>query len=282
MGQFARYWRSLFRIFTGAGAMVLMLTVFASAQERMGGTYYGLDEAQGLTIQLQDSGSGATGRISAADGSGQAINGTRQGGSIVTDLIFRGKRGSAKIIPKGLGLGITWTPQDGSGDVVFAFLRQGLELPAPPPGYAPEPYPGISVEPHTFLASYEFWSPNAVARIYDSIEEQYRAIIRLFPVVHTDVIWKLCQSSPHPRELGEALRGEGVTCAQVDNALKDAQRTGAFNGFKRQVHAERADAMKAVECARGIHQPNICLEAARRTQQAAMALQTVKTVLRGL
>lgn len=282
MRQFARYWRSLFRILTGAGAMVLMLTVFASAQERMGGVYYGLDEAQGLTLQLQDSGNGATGRISAADGSGQAINGQRQGGSVVTDLIFRGKRGSARITPKGLGVGITWTPQDGSGEVVFAFLRQGLELPPLPPGYQPEPYAGASVEPHTFLSSYEFWSPNIAANVYDSIEEQYRAIIRLFPVVHTDVIWKLCQSSTRPRELGEALRGEGVTCAQVDESLKAAQKTGAFNGFKRRVHAERADALRAVECARGIHQPGICIEAAKRTQQAAMALETVKTVLRGL
>jgi len=282
MTRFAGYWRSLFRILTGAGAMVLMLTLAAAAQERLGGVYYGLDEAQGLTIQLQDGGNGATGRISAADGSGQAIDGRRQGGSVVSDLIFRGKQGSARITPKDLGLGITWTPQDGSGDVVFAFRRRSLELPPLPPGFQPEPYPGQSVEPHTFLASYEFWAPEAAARVYDGIEEQYRAIIRLFPVVHTDVIWKLCQSSTGARELGEALRGEGVTCAQVDDSLKASQKTNGFNRFKRRVHAERADALRAVECARGIHQPNICVEAAQRTQRAAIALETVKTVLRGL
>ncbi len=282
MVQFAHYWRSLFRILTGTGAMVLMLTTLASAQERIGGVYYGLDHAQGLTIQLQDNGSTASGRISAADGSGQAITGTRQGGSFVTDLIFRGKRGSARIIPKDLGLGVTWTAQDGSGEIVFAFLRQGLELPAPPPGYIPEPFPGAQIEPHTFLASYEFWSPDVVASVYDNIDEQYRAIIRLFPVIHTDMIWKLCQSSIQPRELGEALRGEGVTCAQVDKRLKAAQKTGAFNGFKHRVNAQRTDAMRAVECARGIHQPHICVEAARRTQLAATSLETVTTVLRGL
>ncbi len=282
MGRLAGYGRSLFRIFTGAGAVLLMLTALASAQERLGGVYYGLDSAQGLTIQLQDAGGGATGRISAADGSGQAINGRRQGGSVITDLIFRGKRGTARLTPKGLGLGVTWTPQDGSGEVVFAFRRRSLELPPLPPGFQPEPYAGAQVEPHTFLASYEFWSPDIVANVYDSIEEQYRALIRLFPVVHTDVIWKLCQSATQPAELGQALRGEGVTCAEVDRILKASQKTDGFNRFKRRVHAERADAMKAVECARGIHQPGICIEAARRTQRAATALETVKTVLRGI
>ena len=282
MERLARTFGPILALLALAIAFLLVPIAGVVAQDRLDGVYYGIDDAQGLTIQLQQSGSGATGRISAADGSGQAIDGRRQGASIVTDLIFRGKRGSARITPKDLGLGLTWTPRDGSGDMVFAFRRRGLELPAPPPGFVPEPYPGQPVEAHTFLASYEFWTPEIASRIYEEIEERYRSIIRLFPAVQTDLIWKLCQSSTPTPLLGEALRGEGVTCAQVDDRLKAAQRSDAFNRFKRRVHSERADASRAVECARGIHQTPVCVEAARRTQRAATSLETVKTVLRSL
>jgi len=198
-------------------------------------------------------------------------------------LIFRGKRGTARMIPKDLGLGFTWTPNDGSGgDVVFAFGRRGLELPTPSASYTPESQIGLRVEPHVFVASYEFWTPDTVARQYDGLEERYRAIIQLFPAVQTDLIWKLCQSTTRPSKLGEALRGEGVTCNRVDTRLKAAQKTDAFNRFKRRVHIERADAERAVQCARGIHQPSVCVASARRTQQAAASLETVMTVLRGI
>lgn len=287
MNWLARYGRMLgrhvCRTLGSAGAALIMMTTAATAQDRLDGVYYGLDGARGLTIQLQDTGNGATGRITAADGSGQAIQGRRQGSSIVSDLIFRGKRGSARITPKDLGLGLTWTPADGSGgDIVFAFGRRGLELPAPSPSYVPETQVGARVEPHVFVASYEFWSPETVARVYGGLEDKYRTIIQLFPAIQTDVIWKLCQSSSQPAKLGEALRGEGVTCAEVDRTIKGAQKTDAFNRFKRRVHAERADAESAVRCARGIHLPTVCIASARRTQAAAMSLETVKTVLRGI
>lgn len=287
MTGFARHGRSIrrgvLRALAGAGALLLALAGPATAQERLDGLYYGLDDARGLTIELREDGSGATGRITAADGSGQAIEGRRQGGSIVSDLIFRGKPGTARMTAKDLGLGFVWSPNDGSvGDVVFGFGRRGLELPAPSAAFVPETQVGARVEPHVFVASYEFWSPETVARLYGGIDEQYRTIIQLFPAVQTDLIWKLCQSSPRPFELGEALRGEGVTCAEVDRTLKAAQKSDAFNRYKRRVHAERADAERAVQCARGLHQHGICVESARRTQRAAISLETVKTVLRGI
>ena len=283
MVGFARYGRRVFDAVAGAATVVLMLAGVAMAQERLDGIYYGLDDARGLTIQLQESRGGATGRITAADGSGQAIEGRREGGSIVSELIFRGKRGTARMTPKDLGIGFVWTPGDGSGgDVVFGFGRRGLELPAPSASFVPEGQAGSRVEPHVFVASYEFWSPEAVSRHYGTIEEQYRSIIQLFPAVQTDVIWKLCQSSQTSFKLGEALRGEGVTCAEVDRTLKAAQKSDAFNRYKRRVHSERDAAERAVQCARGIHPPSVCVSSARETQQAAMSLETVKTVLRGI
>ncbi len=269
--------------------LLLMVSGTVAAQDRLNGTYLGLDDAQGLSVQLQDNGRSVTGRVSAPDGSGQAISGDIEGGSAFSKLIFRGQHGIARFTPKGLGLSMIWSPTDqngnrtGGADVVFAFRRQSLELPAQPAGFVPAPPPGTRrFEPGSFLRSYEFWEPNAVAEIYDVIDEQYRAIIRLFPAVQTDLIWKLCQSTSVPSELGEALRGEGVTCAQVDNKIKASQATGGFNRFKRRVHTEKVDALLAVECARGIHNAPVCVDAARRTQRAATALETVATVIKGI
>ncbi len=275
-----------------AGIVCLVMLVAvgpAAAQQNLSGTYLGLDAAQGLSVQLQDNGRSVSGRVSAPDGSGQSISGEMKDGSAVAKLIFRGQQGIARFTPKGVGLSMIWSPADqngnrtGGADVVFAFRRQSLDLPAQPAGFVPAPPPGTRrFEPGSFLRSYEFWEPNAVAEIYDVIGEQYRAIIRLFPAVQTDLIWKLCQSTSVPSELGEALRGEGVTCAQVDSTIKASQATGGFNRFKRRVHTEKADALLAVECARGIHNAPVCIDAARRTQRAASALETVATVIKGI
>lgn len=267
-----------------AVAILLASGGAAKAQDSFNGTFEGLDEANGLSVQLRQIGREVTGRISAPDGSGQKIEGQNRDGTITSELIFRGQRGTARIIEKGVGLSIVWAPANGSGgDVVFAFRRQQLDLPGLPTGYTPQPPPGArDIDPSTFLRSYEFWEPNIVAGVYDSIEERYRALIRIFPLVHADLIWKLCQSTAQPRELGQALRGEGVTCAQVDTRMKAAQRTGAFNAFKQRMHVQKADALLAVECARGIHNADICQEAAVRTQRAAVSLETVTTVLQGI
>lgn len=267
----------------GLTVFFLCLSPFqAAAQSGFSGQFRGLDDASGLTISLSQSGNNVQGRIAAPDGSGQVLSGALNGGAVESALVYRGQQGRARITLQPLGLAVIWSANNGTGEeVVFLFRRNDLQVPQPSSAYVPPPPPnmlGVS-DPVSFLHSYEFWPPDDVSRIYSAIEDRFRTLIQMFPAVQTDVIWKLCGSVVPSDKLASALRGQGVTCAMIDTTLKAAQSDGRFNRYKERVRREKVDALLAVECARGNHTASTCAEAARRTQAAATALETVATVL---
>ena len=253
----------------------------ARAQSGFSGQFSGLDDAAGLTVSLAQSGGNVSGRISAPDGSGQDLAGALRGSSFDSELVFQGRKGTARFTQQPLGLALIWTAEGGGSEVVFVFRRNDLQLPQPSTAYVPPPPPNLlgTADPVSFLHSYEFWPPEDVSRVFSDIEDRFRALIQIFPAVHTDVIWKLCGSAVPSDKLATSLRGQGVTCDDVDGKLKAAQADGRFNRYKERVRREKIDALLAVECARGNHPAHTCTEAARRTQSAATALETVATVL---
>jgi len=173
-----------------------------------------------------------------------------------------------------------WRPDSGGRELVYAFRNERLTLPTKPPGYTDPPPSGATrVNPVDFLTSYEFWEPAQVARAYDGLDDKFRVLMKTFATVHTDILWKLCLAPVAPDQLVDALRGEGVTCTDLRTRIRASQADGAFMNYKRAVHAEKIDAMLAVECARGSNPVAVCEQAARRTQAATLSLETVGSVL---
>jgi len=175
---------------------------------------------------------------------------------------------------------MVWRPNAGGKELVYAFRNERLALPTPPPGYKDPPPPGADrVNPIDFLISYEFWDAAQVARTYDGLDDKFRVIMKSFATVHTDILWKLCRAPVAPTQLTDALRGQGVTCIDVQSKIKLSQTDGAFTSFKQAVQIQKADTLLAVECARGINTASVCARAAQISQQAALSLETAGTVL---
>ena len=276
-------YETVFKFFIYVFAFLLsILSVFTQlhAQE-LSGTYRGLDGASGITIQLARGGNGYVGQISSGSGGGTALTAEEIPGGARGPLTLQGQPGVVELLFRPVGLSMLWRPNSGGAELVYAFRREQLALPTPPAGFQqPPPQGATRVNPIDFLNSYEFWEAAQVARAYDGLDDKFRVIMKSWAVVHTDMLWKLCRAPVAPEQLTDALRGQGVTCSQVQQKIKESQATGAFVNFKREVQREKADVLRAVECARGINTSSVCTRAAQRTQQAALSLETVGSVLR--
>ena len=262
----------------------------AQAQSGLGGGYYGVDEANGMRLDLSPTGAGVTGALTAVDGTrfpfDAAIN--PQGGAD-GKMAWAAGEGVVRLNPKDIGVVLVWAPMDDAGAVLrtrvqaLLFVRDGVPLPPPPENYAPAPKgPGETVDSLSFLYNYEFWPADGVGYGYAGMAEKYRSLIALFPMVQTDILWKLCGADRPPAGLGEALRGQGATCADVLDRMAAAQRSGGFSAFKNAMLQEKQKLIQAVQCGRGMGRPETCREVARQTQEAALSMETVATVLQRL
>lgn len=261
-----------------------LLAEQARAAETLDGVFLGLDGAEGITIRLSQGGRGYVGEIEARGGGRADINAEISGDEATGPLTLQGQPGTVRFSPRPVGLAMVWRPNGGgAAPLVYAFRRQSLGLPPPPAEYVPSPQSSTDeVDALDFLHSYEFWDADSVGFAYDRVRDKFRVIMRTYPAVHGDILWKLCQATVVPDQLGEALRGQGVTCPEVNAKLRASQTNGGFARFKQRVRREKYDAILSVECARGIHTADLCIQAANRTQQAATSLDTLGSILRGL
>ncbi|GIX13183.1 MAG: hypothetical protein KatS3mg118_1142 [Paracoccaceae bacterium] len=209
-----------------------------------------------------------------------------EGSAAEAMLTFPARKVRIRFFPEGLGLRLISIPLDESGqplidDIhILAFVPEGTRMPELPAGYTPPSYRVRVVDPDSFLVSYPFWPPEAVAFGYESIEPRYRPMFALFPHVLGDILWKLCSSSYRPAVLGEALRGQGVTCDSVLAAFRRILTRGRFDAWKAAVEKEAAILLPALRCARGyVVRPEICQPAARAIADRAVAMNSVAAVL---
>ncbi|QDL92134.1 hypothetical protein FDP22_10340 [Paroceanicella profunda] len=266
-----------------------VLTPAQAQVERLKGTYLGVAEAQGMRLDISPSGGGLHGRFTDSNGTVAEFDAPSVGTAAETVIEFPQRKVKIRIFPEAVGLRMIAIPLDANGQPVIdetnalVFLPPDVKVPEVPSGYQPPTYRKRVVDPDTFLISYPFWPPEGVAFGYESLEARYRPLFGLFPVVMTDVLWKLCSSSYKPGVLGEALRGQNVTCDQVLRKIDEVQRRGRFAAYKARVAKEADVLMTSVQCARGyIVKPEICRPAAKRVSDAAISMNTVSSVLSGL
>lgn len=275
---------------------VLLLGVFAvfsavppaqAQAERMAGRFVGIAEAQGMVLDLSVNRGRLVGQFTDSNGVTAQVDAQLLGNAAEAVLTFPSRRVKVRLFPESVGLRMIAIPLDEAGQPVqdqinaLVFVPPGTRIPDLPDGYTPPSYRVRVVDPDTFLLSYAFWPPEAVAFGYESVEARYRPMFALFPFVQGDVLWKLCASTYQPAALGEALRGQGVTCRTVLEAFDRMQAEGRFAAWKAEVAKEQAVLMRAVRCARGyIVKPEVCQPAARAIADRAVSLNTVASVLR--
>lgn len=258
------------------------------ADAELSGKYYGIDEATGASLTIERSGGGYRGTFFDAHGNSQEFEAERSGEAAKAVLDMDQRKVLLLVDPLPFGAKVTLVPYNAEGQLdpaagrLLDFVRAGLDLPEPGPGFMPAPaHDRGRITANGFLASYEFWSPVGVRNGYLSLPEKSRTLIRLFPAVQLDVIWKLCLAPDPGRALTVALRGQGVSCAEVLDGIAEAQRTGKFDRFKAEVRDQKATLQLNVRCA-GVYPESKrdCERAARELSTRAVTLETAATVLK--
>ncbi|MEL6475903.1 MAG: hypothetical protein AAFR17_01140 [Pseudomonadota bacterium] len=259
----------------------------AQAQDALSGSYRGALEAEGARIEIAPDSDGFRGTFFDRAGRSQDFAADKVGVLAEAVLDMGGQTVLMRMDPKPYGADVALIPLDAQGQLVFAgarfltFLRPGLDLPKPPPGYVSPPTDARGrITGNGFLNSYEFWPAEGVRLGYLSLPPRFQTLLQLFPAVHLDVIFKLCLARQDGPALAKALRGSGVACGEVVDAMAQMQRTGRFSVYKREVAEQRSLLETNVKCADGyLASKTQCDQAAAAIAQRAVALETPATVL---
>lgn len=266
--------------------LALAVAAPASAQSLQGG-YVGLGAAEGMRLEIERDGERFGGALIEADGARRAFEADALGASAETVTAFGDERVYLRVMPEPAGATVVIAPISADGVLdagqtrALAFRREGLDAPPQPSRYLPPPSgPTPFFDARAFVDSYPFWPPLAASWGYEAVKPSLRTVIRLYPLVQTDLLWKLCQSPRRTEGLAEALRGQGVACETVSQALRAAQGNDAFNRYVRDVAAERAALLIALGCAENYaRNDDRCAASARDTARRAVSMETAGGVL---
>ncbi len=270
------------------GAVLLMCGVPALAEDVLDGDYRGLEDATGARIVIEPDPGGYRGTFYDPNGRSQDFEADRAEDAAEAVLDMDGRTVLMRMAPLPFGAEVALIPFDAQGQLITAngrlltFVRRDIDLPEAPENYVEPPRaPGARLAAGSFLASYEFWDPTGVRNGYLALPERFRTLMRLFPTIQLDVIWKLCLAPGADDALAMALRGQGVACPEVLGAMAAAQRDGRFDDFKEDVTEEKQVLAVSVRCADNyVMSKETCDRAASRMSKAAVSLETAATVLR--
>lgn len=270
-----------------AGLLMLSWSLPALAADALNGSYFGIDDAEGASISISPDSEGYRGIFYDARGNSQKFEADRQGDVAEAVLDMDSLTILMRMVPLPYGAEVAIIPFDGEGRLLLDsarllnFVRQGVSLPNAPKDYSDPPRnAGETIAANAFLASYQFWDPLGVVNGYLGLPERFRPLMRMFPAVQLDVIWKLCLAPSADRALASALRGQGVACPEVLQTIANTQRTGQFNSYKAEVEDERSVLRLVVRCADGyVESKQACDTASQRLSKAAVSLRTAAGVL---
>lgn len=265
----------------------ILMPVAALAAETLQGTYLGIDDAQGARIRISPDAGGYSGTFYDRAGNSQSFQADRVEDAAEAVLDMDGQAVLMRMAPLPFGAQVSIVPfrRDGTLATEFSrslgFVREGVTLPEKPDNFIPPPrFPGQAVAANAFVENYQFWDPVGVVNGYMGLPERFRTIMRMFPAVQLDVIWKLCLAPRADQALAIALRGQGVACDEVVEGIARVQRENRFDEYKAEVDAERQALQTSVRCADGyVASRRTCDESARRLAEAAVSLRNAGMVL---
>lgn len=265
----------------------LLTTTVVAAQDTLDGTYLGIDDAAGARIRIAPDADGFSGTFEDPQGRSQRFQADRVEDAAEAVLDMDGQTVLLRVAPLPFGAQVSIVPlrADGSLALEFSrslgFVRQGMELPEKPDTFVEAPQrSGDRVAGNAFVESYPFWDPTSVVNGYLALPDRFRTLMRMFPAVQLDVIWKLCLAPHADQALGIALRGQDVACPEVVDAIANLQRTNRFNDYKAEVDAEREALQTTIKCADGyVASRAICNAASQRLAEAAVSMRTAGMVL---
>lgn len=272
----------------------LGLTLFfaQTASAELSGGYRGVDAADGMRLEFSQGGGGLSGVLEERSGERIAFDADplETGGETI---IRRGGRPLYMLFTEeALGVRVITIPMTEERELItpeteaLVFIRDGVAPPPKPARYVPPPDgPEGTIDPRAFVDSYGFWPPANVAYGYSMVRGRYRTLIRLHPVVQTDVLWRMCRSQAARPVLADALRGQGATCDDVLSTMSGMVAPGggsvdAYNRFRGELDAEKAALVEAIRCSIDYKRSDpACLRAGERVAAAAVSLETVRSVL---
>lgn len=281
--------RTVFSVF------ILLFNTFPTFAEEIAGTFVGIDDAEGMAVWIKPDPAGRdlfSGRILAKNKAIYDFTGERSGNIVQGAAVAGNQNVFLHITYKSVGIVVNWIPiltlatenaPAQTGDAIeYVFVREGTFLPQMPGYFAPPPKSErTSMNTLVFLDSYQFWPPAAVSHGFAIIPSNHRALLRFYPHVQTDILWKLCKAGGLSPQRQRTIKGQGVGCPDIIEAVDAMQQYGSFSRYKKTVAIEKEEFRMAVGCGQGMLQSSTCKKIAKGTAQRALELKNVRSILNG-
>lgn len=270
-----------------AAAALMTLTLVGQAAAEVAGRYVGLEAAEGMKLELKKAGEGLSGSLATrADGT-QSFTATPAGEGAEARVTLGGAPVYLRILPEPMGVSVLALPLDArglptaEGGKAFAFLREGVKLPPRPTRWIEPPSGPIpALDAAAFVSSYPFWPAQSAIWGYQALEPRFRSVIKLYPLIQADLLWKLCASPERSPAIAEALRGAGASCAEIAASMARVQEAGKFDRFKADAEVERKLLMETLSCSDDLRRTDpACKRAGAETAKRAVSMQTAATAL---
>lgn len=274
--------------------IVILLYSHLSAQaNEMAGTFVGIDEADGMAVWINPDPSSTKrfkGRVLAKNKTVYNFTADRVGETLQGQATAGGRSAYLHISYKSVGIVLNWIPilspaREGvpakTGETIsYVLIREGTYIPQLPGYFAPPPAPDRrSMNTLVFLDSYQFWPPAAVNHGYALIPSNHRALLRFYPTVQTDILWKLCKAGSLSPQRQSTMRGQGVSCPDIIDAVDAMQQYGSFNRYKKDVAVEKEEFRISVGCGQGMLRSETCKKIAKKAAERALDLRNVRSVI---
>ena len=210
----------------------------AFAADELNGKYYGIDEGAGASVTVKPDRDGFSGTFFDRHGKSQSFKADRVDDNAAEAVLdMDGRTVLLRMAPLPYGAQVSLIPFDADGNLQLefslslAFLREGMRLPSAPAEFVPAPRDNCQmIAGNAFLASYQFWEPQGVVNGYTCLPSRFQRLMKMFPAVQLDVLWKLClapNGGPVPGR-GAAWPGghmqPGRRCHRQDPAPRPVQR----------------------------------------------------------
>jgi hypothetical protein len=275
--------RRIGRAFAAAAAA---LWAGAAAAE-LPGRYDGLDAAEGMRLEIARAGDGYAVTLTTPSDGRQSVAAPKAGDGAEARATLGGAAVHLRILPEPLGVSVLALPVDArglptaEGGRALAFLREGVDPPPRPTRWVPPPAGAVkAVDAAGFVSSYPFWPAEAALWGYEALEPRFRSVIKLYPLIQADLLWKLCASPRRSPAIAEALRGQGASCEDVAAAMRRTQERGRFDRFKADAEVERKALMETLLCADDLRRTDAdCKRAGAETAKRAVSMETAASAL---
>ena len=175
---------------------------------------------------------------------------------------------------------MTWISKKKDHYQTALYRRSDLVLPEKGRFYrnAPEKDDYFLSSPN-FIDSYAFWTGEEVAHAYELLSYKEQGIIKLFPYVSAEILFKLCRAPLKNAGVIKLTKHHNISCNNISDAFYNLYNSINFKDFYIHLAQEKKLLSNIFACNHGLTPPPKCRIFQKSLSNQALSPQSIHHIL---